>query len=117
MLITGLPRHSLTKEALAQDEEFATRIVAGRTDEDLRAQGRAAVAISEFTPEVAALYDVVDRLGEVCAGLTQLGGKRPRPVRPVPRPKTALDRVAHENRRKAHRALWERVKPRELTAS
>lgn len=107
-----LPRHSLTKEALAQDEEFAARVLAGRTEDDLRSSSRASVSLSEFTPEVQALYDVIDRLGDVCAGLQGLGGKKPRPPRPIPRPKTAFDRVAFANRRRAHQALWERVKPR-----
>lgn len=114
VLITHLPKTSLTKEALAQDEEFAASVLAGRTTDDLRGPG--SIPLSEFTPEVAALFDVIDRLGDVCNGLVGLMGKKPRPVRPVPRPKTAFDRIALENRRRAHKALWERVRPRELTS-
>lgn len=105
-----LPRASNTKAALADDEEFAAAILAGKTDQDLNDR-KSAVTLSEFTPEVAALYDVVDRLGDVCAGLVGLGGKKPRPTRPVPRPKSAIERVAAENRRKAHRSLVDRVLP------
>lgn len=107
-----LPRASNTKAALADDDEFAAAILAGKTDQDLRGEGRQSpVTLSEFTPEVAALYDVVDRLGDVCSGLVGLGGKKPRPTRPIPRPKSAIDRVAAENRRKAHRSLVDRVLP------
>jgi hypothetical protein len=105
-----LPRASNTKAALAQNEEFAAAMLEGDTDEDEGPQ-RAPVLLSEYTPEVSALYDVVDRLGDVCAGLVGLGGKKPRQTRPVPRPKTAFDRVALENRRKSHRSLVDRVLP------
>lgn len=109
-----LPQHSNTKAALANDDEFARMVLDGRDDSDLRASSsgnKAAVTLAEFTPEVAALYDVIDRLGDVCAGLVNLGGKKPRQQRPVPRPKSAFERVAIENRRTAHRSLVSRVLP------
>lgn len=117
VIILQLPDHSNTKAALAADEEFARAVLQGRTMDDLHKPGQARVSLAEFTPEVAALYDVVDRLGDVCSGLVGLGGKKPRPVRPVPRPKSAFQRIAAENRRASHAALWERVRPKEITSS
>lgn len=111
-----LPQTSNMKAKLADDDEFARTVLAGRHIDDLRQPGRATVSLSEFSPEVAALFDVVDRLGDVCTGLRGLAGGKGRGPRPLPRPKTAFERVAFENRRQAHHALWERVKPRELTA-
>jgi hypothetical protein len=115
-LLMQLPQTSNMKAKLADDEEFARSVLRGRDIDDLRQPGKATVSLTEFSPEVAALFDVVDRLGDVCAGLRGLSGAKARPPRPLPRPKTAFDRVAFENRRRAHKALWERVKPRELTA-
>ena len=106
-----LPQHSNTKAALANDDEYARLVLDGRTDQDLQRSGQSMATLSEFTPEVAALFTVIDRLGDVCNGLVGLGGKKPRPNRPVPRPKSAIERVAAENRRKAHQSLVNRVLP------
>lgn len=89
-------------------------MIAGRTTDDLQQPDQPQASLSEFTPELAALYDVIDRLGDVCSGLVGLGGGSPSRPRPVPRPKSAFQRIAIENRRAYHSALWERIKPREI---
>jgi hypothetical protein len=111
-----LPQTSNTKAKLADDEEFARAIIGDRNIDDLRQPGASPVSLAEFSPEVGALFDVVDRLGDVVAGLRSLSGSKGRAPRPVPRPKTAFERVATANRRQKHHELWERIKPRELTA-
>lgn len=110
-ILMQLPAASNTKAALAQNEEFAAMVLNGRTTDDLRTPGQPSVTLAEFTPEVAALYDVIDRLGDVVSGLVGLGGKKPRPPKRVPRPKSAIERMALENRRQAHKALATRVLP------
>lgn len=66
---------------------------------------------SEFSPETEALYIVADRLGDVCSGLVGLGGGKPKRTQPLPRPKTAVQRVKDRQRRVRHEALVARVLP------
>lgn len=108
-ILMQLPAASNVKAALANDDEFALMVLDGRDIDDLRQPGKSAVSLAEYTPEVAALYDVIDRLGDVCAGLVGLGGGKPKRTKPVPRPKSAFERVAIENRRKQHQSLVSRV--------
>lgn len=105
VLILGLPRNSLTKEALSLDEEFAVRLL-----DHEETTGQAAVRMSEFSPEVEASYAVVDRLADVIAGLIQLGGGTPPRIPAMPRPKTALDRLREERRVEKHRELVRRFR-------
>lgn len=94
----------MTKEVLAQDDEFAARLL-DHGDEAVTA----AVRQSEFSPEVEALHAVIDRLGEVITGLVALGGGRPGPVPAMPRPQTAIDRVREQRRRERHYDLVSRI--------
>jgi len=110
-ILMQLPAASNTKAALANDDDFARMVLGGRDLDDLNSSAKASVSLAEYTPEVAALYSVIDRLGDVCAGLVGLGGKKPNKVRPVPRPKSAFERIAIENRRNAHKSLAARVLP------
>jgi hypothetical protein len=93
-LIRQLPSSSRTTEAMANDDEFADRVgPQAATDTGPR--------VSEYTPEVARLDVLVDRLSELIAVSIQLaGGKAPR-VRPARRPETAFSRA--EKRRTERR--------------
>lgn len=80
---------------MAEDDEAADRIVAdGKADAPARSP-----SLHGWTPEVAHMAAVVDRLGEVIAGLVALSGGRPPKVKPVPRPVTAIDRARQRRSR------------------
>lgn len=104
-----LPRNSLTKEKLLDDDEFVSR----SWPEDAEESAPVAIRVSEFSPEVAALYDVIDRLGEVCSTVIGAAGGKPRRVKPIRRPITAFERVKNRRRREAHQRLVARVLPSE----
>lgn len=109
LVLVRLPRHSLTKEALAQDEEFVARMLEG-ADSDDDSEMTKAIRQSEFTPEVEAIYQLIDRTGDVVAAISRLGGGKLR-VPPMKRPQTAFDRVKTRMRQAAHHRLVARVLP------
>lgn len=89
-LIRQLPSRSLTTEAMANDDELAEMIA----DQPMTDTGP---RVSEYTPEVARLDVLLDRVAELIAVTIQVaGGKAPR-VRPAKRPETAYSR-AHRRR-------------------
>lgn len=105
-----LPRNSATKEKLVLDEEFAERVL--RREEARGADAEAkAISMRDYSPEVEALYAVIDRLGDVISGLVGLSGGKPKRVKPMPRPETAFMRVKRRKRLEAHRSLAARVLP------
>lgn len=107
-MISHLERTSQTREAMVQSEEFMAQVLGNGNDDS---ETRKGPRFSEFSPETEALYMVVDRLGDVCSGLVGLGGKKPRPNRPLPRPETAYDRVKRAQRHAEHEKLKARLSP------
>lgn len=85
-LIRQLPSWSLTTEAMANDDDLA----------DMMADQPQTVAgprVSEYTPEVARLDLLLDRVSELIGVSIQVaGGKAPR-LRPAKRPETAFSRA------------------------
>lgn len=67
-------------------------------------------ALRDFTPEVASLYDVVDRLGEVVAAIIASAGGKPPAVTPLPRPRTGIEKARARKARERHLSLVEEVK-------
>jgi hypothetical protein len=110
-LLLNLPRTSLLKEAMSQDEEFYEQMLSSGTG-DADVQKVIAIRYSEFSPEVEALYSVIDRLGDVVSGLVGLGGKKPKRITPMKRPETAAARVARRRQQREHDALVARVLPK-----
>lgn len=73
---------------------------------------------SEFSPEVEALSDITDRLGDVVRGISGMAsGKRSRPIKAVPRPKTAFDRIGDIVDQERHDRLVARMLPPEQRAA
>lgn len=96
------------------DDEMVAELL--RTDPDA-AKGSRTPRFAEFTPEVEALSDITDRLGDVVKAVTGLAGKRPRPIKAVPRPKTAFDRVGDRIDQQRHEGLVARLLPPEQRAA
>lgn len=84
--IQKLPSWSLTTEAMANDDELAEMMLdQPQTDTGPR--------VSEYTPEVARLDVLLDRISELISVTIQSnGGKAPR-LRPARRPETAHSRA------------------------
>lgn len=114
-LILRLPRNSLTREAMVQDDEMVAEMM--RADPKAAGKRTRNPRFAEFTPEVEALADVTDRLGDVVRGISGLAGKRPRPIKPIPRPKTAFDRVEMVIDQERHMSLVARLLPPEQRAA
>lgn len=85
-MIRQLPSSSRTTEAMANDDELA---------ESIGPQSGADTGprLSEYTPEVARLDVLVDRLSELIAVSIQVAGGRPPRIRPAKRPETAFSRA------------------------
>lgn len=87
VLIRQLPSWSLSTEAMANDDELAEML------KDQPAGEYRGPRVSEYTPEVARLDQLVDRVGELIALTVQVAnGKAPR-VKPAKRPETAFTRA------------------------
>lgn len=94
-LIRQLPSSSRYIEKMANDDELAEMYPEQPEAADTGPR------LSEYTPEVARLDVLVDRLSELIAvSIDIAGGKAPR-VRPAKRPETAFTRAA--NRRRSQR--------------
>lgn len=85
-MIRQLPSWSLTTEAMADDDDLADMMAD-------QPQSSSAPRVSEYTPEVARLDLLLDRVTELIGVSIQLaGGKAPR-MRPAKRPETAFTRA------------------------
>ena len=89
------------------DREFVVLLETPDEDDDA---GKA-IRLSDFSPEVEALYNVIDRLGDIVSGVVGLGGKRPPKIPTMRRPLTALKDIQFERRLAEHKALVARVLP------
>lgn len=86
-------------EAQADDDEFAEHVLSLPMPPDPGPR------VSEYTPEVAALTDIKDRLAELIATVIATAGSKPPRIRPSRRPTTAIDRARVRARTAQHDAL------------
>ena len=102
-LIDHLPQGSEFVEAYSNDPDTARAIVEGLIeipDEDAEPSGP---RLSEWTPEVAKLAEVVDRLSELISIQIARAGKKPPRVKPSPRPVTEVGKARAEAKREKRR--------------
>jgi hypothetical protein len=107
-LIEGLPRNTLTQEAMSQDDELVELILSTRDREEVSTSG---MRWREFSPEVEMAYAVVDRLGDVITATVSTASKKPPRIPALKRPETAWQRVEKRLDRERHDALVRRVLP------
>lgn len=103
-MIVQLPSSSRTAEAMANDDEMAEKI-AGQKYRDTGPR------LSEYTPVVARLDVLADRIAELIALTVQVNnknGKAPR-VRPARRPETAITRAERRRAQRKYNALVDEV--------
>lgn len=98
-LIDHLPGHSAYVEALSNDPETAAAVAEGHIpiDEDAEPEGP---RLSEWSPERAALADVIDRLGVLIGAVIASSGSKPPKFTPTPRPDTAMAHAFRVARRR-----------------
>lgn len=90
-------------EAFTDDEELAEVLAT-------RPEGKRRERLSDWSPEMEALVDMIDRLGIITSTLIAGFGGTPPRLRPYPRPITAMERA----RWRAQRARLERINDRLL---
>jgi hypothetical protein len=96
-LVDRLPRHSHLAAAMANDDELAELI-----DEDAPAP---APPLTDFSADHQMLTLIADRIGELIRTTAQANStKTVPPIKPLPRPETALQRKARR-RKQAKRDL------------
>jgi hypothetical protein len=61
--------------------------------------------MTEWTPDVAVLTGIHDRLGEVVGAIIASAGGKPPKLKPSPRPRTAVDRLRQQAAKSRHEAL------------
>lgn len=89
-MIERTRRNSHLAEVMAHDEELATLILDREGDEKRDLSER---PMAEFSAEVELLSVVADRLGELLQVQVSKAGGKSRPVKPQPRPKTAVAKL------------------------
>lgn len=104
-LIDRLPRDSAYVEAIADDDAMADQLVLQEPDK------ASPPRLSDWSPEVEALYAVLDRVTELIHLTAAVHGSKPGTVQPAPRPVTALDRARVRLRDRRHKSLVARVLP------
>lgn len=104
-LVDHLPRTSHYQDALAQDDEIHEGHVTPPPGQPK------SPPLTEFSPEVEVLTAAVDRLGEVINAVLAAAGGKPKPVRPYPRPVTAVDRRRARERAEVQRDLERQLFP------
>jgi hypothetical protein len=103
--IDHLPRTSHYIAAVAADDELAEQ-AAGRP------AAAPAVPMTEFSPEAERLGVVIDRLGELISlEVAKATRKKPKPVKPYPRPVTASQRAAQRRKYAKFNELRKRLLP------
>lgn len=91
---------------MTKDPEYAEWVLSLPESSDVPRNPR----LSEWTPEVAALTDIKDRLAELIVTMIRLTpGARAADPRPSPRPTTAIDKKREEARLQRHLSLVEEV--------
>jgi len=109
-LIQQLPSWALTTEAMANDDELAD-MASEKPSSDVGPR------VSEYTPEVARLDMILDRVSELIAVSVQVaGGKAPR-TRPARRPETAYSRAEKRRTERRMGALIAEVEAAQQRAS
>lgn len=104
--IDGLPQSSRFSAAVADDDDFAALF--GDVDD---AAKPGPPRMTEWSPEVAALVALIDRVEELIGVQVARAGKRPPARPPYPRPVTAMERVKKRRSAQRHRDLVARVLP------
>lgn len=107
--VEHLPRTSAYHTAIAEDEELALQMLGQNGDSPAASVPR----LAEFGPDVQALAAVYDLLASLIGvTIAMQTGKKPKKIKPYPRPESALDRVRRRERYAAHRSLVSRLLPR-----
>jgi hypothetical protein len=106
-IIDHLPRDSAYVEALTDDEELAERMLARPEQPAVKSLRR----MSEFSAEVEVLSVIADRIAEQTQVIAATKGAKPHKVKPMPRPRTAMEKVRKRRRETAHRSLVSRLLP------
>lgn len=100
--VRQLPSHSLTLEAMANDDELAESMPdTPSTDSGPR--------VSEYTLQVARLDQLIDLVGNLISVTLQAAGSNAPKIRPPKRPETAFTRLDHKRRDKRMNDLFAEV--------
>lgn len=99
MLVNRLPGSSATVESQLDDPEYAAWVAS------LPEQPQRGPRVSDWTPDVARLTDIYDRLAELIGAVYASNGGKPPSISPSPRPKTAVDRLKAQAQRVRHESL------------
>jgi hypothetical protein len=104
-MLEQLPSHGRYKAAILDDEELAERIA--------EQPASSSFGMHEWTPERALLTVMVDWLQaiySITVAANSKNGKGP-PVKPLPRPVTAVDRLEQRRRLEMGRAIMAQMFP------
>lgn len=97
-LIDRLPSDSHYVSAVADDDDLAEAVEA-------HAAANPAPSMTEWSPMMALLAVIADRLAVLINVQVARGGGKPGPVHPYPRPVTAAQRVREQRRLERHNRL------------
>lgn len=67
-------------------------------------------ALQDFTPELEALTNIIDQLGQVTNAVLVAGGRKPLSIKPFRRPLTGIERARAQREKQRHLSLVDEVK-------
>jgi hypothetical protein len=111
-LIDRLPRDTYYWQTIMNDPEYVERLVEARAKAQERGDEPPSTAppLNTWSPEVAALADVVDRLAGIAYILRKANGDSgAQPPKPSPRPITLMPQYEAKRRREQHEKLTARL--------
>lgn len=104
--VEHLPRTSAYHSAIADDDDLAAQFI----DEDM--PPATVPRLSEFSPEVQALAEIRDLLASLIGVQIARAGKKPKKIKPYPRPVSAIERARKRRQYATHRSIVDRMRPR-----
>lgn len=66
--------------------------------------------LQDFTPELEALTNIIDALGQVTNAVLVAGGRKPLSIKPFRRPLTGIERARTQREKQRHLSLVDEVK-------
>lgn len=103
--VEHLPRTSAYHSAIADDDDLAAQLI----DEDMPSSS--SPRLSEFSPEVQALAEIRDLLASLIGVQIARAGKKPKKIKPYPRPVSAIERARKHRQYATHRSVVDRLLP------
>jgi hypothetical protein len=103
--VSQLPSDSRLNHLIANDEEYLERVLAARDKDRTPDQETPGPSMAEWSLTNSLLAQLIDAVRTNTEVTKAAAGGTPGNVKPVDRPKTAVDRISNRNRMREHQEM------------